>query len=249
MLQLYVIGIGAGDPAHLTMQAVDALGRLDVVLLVDKGAAADDLMQLRAEILDRYLPPERRPRIVRIQDPERDRSASAYGEAVAAWRDERATRYEAALAELGPDETAGFLVWGDPSLYDGTLLILDDLLARGRLAFEHTVIPGITSVSALAASHRRPLNEAGESIAITTGRRVAHGLPDAENVVVMLDGGEAWLALPDDLDIWWGAFLGTADEVLVAGRLGDCRDEIARRRADLKVAKGWMFDTYLLRRP
>ena len=248
MLHLYVIGIGAGDPSHVTMQAVEALNRLDVVLLVDKGGAADDLAQLREQILARYVPADRQPRVVRIEDPVRDRAAAAYGDAVAAWRDERAARYEAALAALGPDETAGFLVWGDPSLYDGTLLILDDLLARGRVSFEHRVIPGITSVSALAASHRRPLNEAGESIAITTGRRVAAGLPEAENVVVMLDGSEAWRDLPGELDIWWGAFLGTSDEVLIAGRLGDCRDEIAERRTRMKAEKGWMFDTYLLRR-
>jgi precorrin-6A synthase len=249
MLHLYVIGIGAGDPAHVTVQAVDALNRLDVVLLVDKGGAADDLAHLREEILARYIPGHRRPRVVRIEDPVRDRSAVGYGAAVLAWRDERAALYEAALADLGPDDTAGFLVWGDPSLYDGTLLILDDILARGRVRFEHTVIPGITSVSALAASHRRPLNEAGESIAVTTGRRVSVALPDAENVVVMVDGGEAWRGLPDDLHIWWGAFLGTSDEVLVAGRLGNCRDEIAETRTRMKAEKGWMFDTYLLRRP
>lgn len=248
MLHVYVIGIGAGDPSHVTMQAVEALNQLDVVLLVDKGSAADDLARLREEILTRYIPADRQPRTVRVEDPVRDRNAAGYSDAVAAWRDERAARYEAALATLGPDETVGFLVWGDPSLYDGTLLILDDILARGRVRFEHTVIPGITSVSALAAGHRVPLNHAGESIAVTTGRRVAVSVPDAENVVVMLDGGEAWRTLPDDLYIWWGAFLGTGDEALVAGRLGACRDEIAETRTRLKADKGWMFDTYLLRR-
>ena len=249
MLHIYVIGIGAGDPAHVTMQAVEALNQLDVVLLVEKGGAADELARLREEILTRYIPADQRPRVVRIEDPVRDRTAAGYGEAVAAWRDERAARYEAALASLSPDDRAGFLVWGDPSLYDGTLLILDDILDRGRVRFEHTVIPGITSISALAASHRRPLNHAGEAIAITTGRRVASAVPDAENVVVMLDGAEGWRTLPDDLHIWWGAFLGTSDEALVAGRLGDCRSEIAETRSRLKAEKGWMFDTYLLRRP
>jgi len=249
MLHICVIGIGAGNPAHLTMQAIEALNRLDVVLLVDKSGPADELAQLREEILARYVAADRRPRLVRIEDPVRDRTAVAYGDAVAAWRDERAARYEAALSTLGPEETAGFLVWGDPSLYDGTLLILDDVLHRGRISFEHHVIPGISSVSALAASHRRPVNQAGEAIAITTGRRVATGLPDAENIVVMLDGSQAWQELPDDLEIWWGAYLGTSDEVLVAGRLGDCRAEIAECRARMKEQKGWMFDTYLLRRP
>lgn len=248
MLQLYVIGIGAGDPSQVTVQAVDVLNRLDVVVLVDKGEVAPELGQLRTQVLARYVPADRQPRLVRIEDPARDRTADAYAGAVVAWREARAARYEAALAALGPDETAGFLVLGDPSLYDGTLLILDDLLTRGKVAFEHRVIPGITSVSALAASHRRPLNLPGESIMVTTGRRVAQGLPEDANIVVMLDGGEAWRTLPDDLHIWWGAFLGTPDEVTVSGRLGDCRDRLAATRTRLKEAKGWMFDTYLLRR-
>jgi precorrin-6A synthase len=248
VLQLYVVGIGAGDPGHVTVQAVEVLNRLDVVLLVDKGEAAPELAQLRSDILARYVPADRRPRSVRIEDPARDRKADAYAEAVVAWREERAARYEAALADLGPDEVAGFLVLGDPSLYDGTLLILDDLLARGNVAFEHHVVPGITSVSALAASHARALNLPGESITITTGRRVAQRLPDDPNIVVMLDGDEAWRSLPDDLHIWWGAFLGTPDEVTVQGRLGDCRDRLAETRSRLKADKGWMFDTYLLRR-
>ena len=32
---------------------------------------------------------------------------------------------------------------------------------------------------------------------------------------------------PKDLDIYWGAYLGTEDEVLVSGRLSERIDEIA----------------------
>ena len=53
---------------------------------------------------------------------------------------------------------------------------------------------------------------------------------------------------PEGIDIYWGAFLGTGDEILISGRLCDTAQEIARVRAEAKARKGWMFDTYLLRR-
>ena len=36
---VYVIGIGAGDPEHLTLQAVAAMNRVDVFFTIDKGEA------------------------------------------------------------------------------------------------------------------------------------------------------------------------------------------------------------------
>ena len=65
----------------------------------------------------------------------------------------------------------------------------------------------------------------------------------------MLDGRTAFAALPDaDLDIYWGAYLGTPDEIVVAGALRAVKDEICRRRAEARARKGWIMDTYLLRR-
>ena len=49
-------------------------------------------------------------------------------------------------------------------------------------------------------------------------------------------------------EIFWGAFLGSADEILITGPLDDVADEIVRVRAEARLRKGWMFDTYLLRR-
>ena len=43
MRTIYVIGIGAGDPEHLTVQAIAAMNRVDVFFIIDKGAAKDDL--------------------------------------------------------------------------------------------------------------------------------------------------------------------------------------------------------------
>jgi len=247
---LSIIGIGVGDPDHLTLQAVAALRRAQVVFVLDKGAATADLVRLRREVCERHLR-EGAYRIVEAPDPPRDRDAPEYAAAVAEWHERRAQLYERLLAdELGDDGRGAILVWGDPSLYDGTLRIVERILARGRLPLEVEVVPGITSVQALAARHRIPLNRIGGSVHITTGRRLAQGLPDgADDVVVMLDGEEAFATVPgDDFDIYWGAQLGTDDEVLLSGNLGETADEIARVRAEARAARGWVMDTYLLRR-
>jgi precorrin-6A synthase len=242
-----VIGIGAGDPEHVTIQAVAGLNRTDVLLVVDKGEAGADLAAVRDAVLDRHLEPSRAPRRVTIPEISRDRTPSDYQGTIDGWRAARAAAYADAISAVGDDETASFLVWGDPAIYDGTVSLLDEL--RSTVDFELEVLPGVSSATALAAAHRVPLNQVGESILFTTGRRLRErGIPESvDNVVVFLDAGEAWRTLDVDADIWWGAFLATDDEVLVSGRLADVRDEIAEVRSEARERKGWMFDTYLLR--
>jgi precorrin-6A synthase len=250
MRTLLVIGIGTGNPEHVTIQAVRALNTVDVVFALDKGREKADLVELRREICARYLT-ERPYRFVEAQDPERDRNPADYGATVEAWHAARAALYETMIeGELGEAGTGAILVWGDPSLYDSTLRILERILARGRLALAVRVIPGITSVQALAAGHRIPLNRIGGPIHITTGRQVAEGLPaGADTTVVMLDGHPRFDHLDPDLTIYWGAYLGTADEILVAGRLGTVAAEILDVRAAARARHGWIMDTYLLRAP
>jgi precorrin-6A synthase len=128
--------------------------------------------------------------------------------------------------------------------------VLEQILARGAVEFEHEVVPGITSVQALTARHRIPLNRVGRAVQITTGRRLAGGFPDGvEEVVVMLDADCSFTRLQDqDMEIHWGAYLGMDDEILVSGPLREVADEIVRRRAEARERKGWIMDAYLLRR-
>jgi precorrin-6A synthase len=105
-------------------------------------------------------------------------------------------------------------------------------------------------VQALTARHRILLNRVGGAVHLTTGRRLAQEFPpNADDVVVMLDSELVCRAHLDlDLDIYWGAYLGTPDELLVAGKLVDVVDEIVAVRAAARERKGWVMDTYLLRR-
>ena len=122
---IHVIGIGAGDPDYLTVQAIAALNDTQVFFAMDKGEAKSDLVALRREICARFI---REPgyRFVELPDPKR--------------------------AADGPDTR-----------------------------------------------------------------------------------------------IWWGAYLGTEDELLVAGTVGEVGTQIVALRAQARTRRGWIMDTYLLR--
>jgi precorrin-6A synthase len=244
-----VIGIGAGDPDLVTAQAVRALNKADVVFVMDKGDDKADLAALRREICERCI--DGPYRTVTAPDPERDLRGPSYRTDVAAWHEQRVDIYEGFIRdELHDGECGAFLVWGDPSLYDSTLRILDQVADRGATAFTVEVVPGISSVQVLAARFAIALHGVGAPVHITTGRRLAAGWPDgADDVVVMLDGRCSFTHIdPAGVTIYWGAYLGTADEILVSGPLAEVADEIQRVRARARDRKGWMFDTYLLRR-
>jgi precorrin-6A synthase len=247
---LLVVGIGSGDPRQLTGQAVDALARADVVLVLEKekGDDGDALAAFRRALLGEGMAGDHR--VVVRSDPERDRAAGDYLGSVAAWHEARVDVYEQVLREeLAEGEVAAVLVWGDPSLYDSTLRIVDRLHERDTVAFEHEVVPGISSVQALCAAHRIPLNRVGGSVLVTTGRRLAEGKPEGvDDVVVLLDGSCAFQEVDAErAHIWWGAYLGMPEQVLISGPLAECRDQIVERRAALRAEHGWIFDAYLIR--
>lgn len=251
MKRILLIGIGAGDPEQITVQAIKALNRTQVFFLLDKGPDSEELLRWRKEICSLYL--QRQDcRWVEVRDPQRDDHRQAYAQGVEAWHAQRAQLFERLIGEhLGENETGALLVWGDPALYDGSLRILERILARGRQVFEYEVIPGITSVQALAARHRIPLNRIGEPVRILPGRRLADCAPgDIRNEVVMLDAHCTFERfLGQDLEIYWGAYLGTPDEILMAGKLDELCEPIRHARHQARLRKGWIMDTYLLRKP
>jgi precorrin-6A synthase len=251
MRKILIIGMGAGHPEHITIQAINALRRVDVLFIIDKGSDKEDLAQLRHEICARYVP-DKPLRTVTIPDPARDRNPADYPAAVETWHEQRARVYEASFAEqLEETQCGAFLVWGDPSLYDSTIRIVEQIAARGTVEFDYEVIPGITSIQALTARHRIALNQIGAPVEITTGRRLAaQPQPLSIDTVVLLDGDCSFKVLADEqLQIYWGAYLGTADEILLSGPLGEISATIQQTRAAARQRKGWIMDTYLLRKP
>lgn len=247
-----VVGIGPGNTDQITVEAIKALRGADFFLLVTKRRETEELVEIREQILDRHVGGDWRSHTIFVQDAERGRSedASEQAEAVAEWRAERARRFADVLREVPSGARVAVLAWGDPALYDSTLGVLEDVRSNGGAELEIRVVPGISSIQALAAGHRIGLNRVGGAVELTTGRRLAAGLPrEADDVVVLLDGSCAFRDVDEEgVELFWGAYLGTPDELLIAGPLEETAEEVVRVRAEAKERKGWMFDTYLLRR-
>jgi precorrin-6A synthase len=249
MIELTLIGIGTGNPQHLTLQAVEALNEQDLILIPNKGESKDDLAGLRREICAQTLRTDG-PQIVEFQLPVRDEATKDYRKRVDDWHDEIAEIWLRNIrAHLPEGGKVGFLVWGDPSLYDSTMRIADRLQRVTEL--ETRVIPGITSIQALTAGHVIPLNEINGPVVITTGRQIRDsGWPEgADSVVVMLDGACSFQHLdPEGIQIWWSAFAGMPQEITLSGALNEVGEQIIQNRADARADHGWIMDIYLLRR-
>jgi precorrin-6A synthase len=251
MKTILIIGIGAGDPDYITMQAIKALNRVDVFFLMDKGPAKQKLRALREELCRQHIK-GRAYRFAEAESPPRDMAPADYRACVDDLNREKQDVFERMIdADMRHGETAGILVWGDPMLYDSTIRNIEAIARTGRHDIEYEVIPGITAVQALAARHKIPLNRIAEPVLLTTGRRLAEGFPPGiDSVVVMLDGEDTYRRFADqDMEIHWGAYLGTPDEILISGKVADVAEVIHRRRAEARKANGWIMDTYLMRRP
>lgn len=242
--RLLVIGIGMGDPAALTFRAVEAINHAEVFFFLDKGEAAGELIALREEILRAH---RRAPfRAVTVESPKRT-AEGGYRAGVEAWHAARAALFAKLIGEeIGEGGTGAFLVWGDPMLYDSTLRVLE-AARHAAPPFEIEVIPGITAIQALCAAHKIPLNGIGEAVEVTTGRRVAARTPEGA-FVALLDDGTGLKALMErgwPGHVWWGACLGTPDEMLMSGRLSEVGEAILRARAEVRARKGWVMDVWL----
>ncbi len=251
--RVLVIGIAAGEPGQLTGDAVAAMGQVEVFLAADKRSEVGELLALRRRLCDAVLGAGFR--LVAVPDPERDAGPdrASYEAAVSDWHRARAAADVAAIrSELPSGGTVGYLVWGDPSLYDSTLRKVA-LIAELGLPITVEVFPGLSSPTLLAAAHQITLNRVGLPVHITTGRRLADDWAVVPgDVLVMLDGRDHLAALAErapDAYVYWGALLGLSDQSLVAGRLGDVVGQIAAKRAALRAEHGWVMDTYLVRRP
>ncbi|MDZ4391961.1 precorrin-6A synthase (deacetylating) [Cypionkella sp.] len=243
MFDLTLIGIGTGNPDHLTLQAIKAINAADLILIPRKGAGKADLAELRLAICRDVLT-NPVTRIVEFDLPVRDETIADYKARVEDWHDRIAGVWKAAIGESAQ---VALLVWGDPSLYDSTLRIAARLVPADRVH----VVPGVTSIHALTAAHGVALNEIGEPFIVTTGRKLREeGFPaGVDTAVVMLDGECSFRSIdPTGVRIWWGGYVGMKEEIIVEGALAEVGARIVSLREKARAAHGWIMDIYLLRR-
>lgn len=249
MIELVLVGIGTGNPDHLTLQAVKALNAVDLVMIPRKGDSKADLAELRRTICAEVVTNP----VVRIAEfdlPVRDAQNASYRAGVDDWHDAIAGVWERTIRDhCGTTGRIALLVWGDPSLYDSTLRIAGRV--GQRMTVSVRVIPGITALQTLTAAHAIPVNDIGAPFVVTTGRRLRdEGWPQGvDTVAVMLDGECSFQCLsPEGVHIWWGAYVGMPEEIILSGPLAETGAAILERRAAARQAHGWIMDIYVLRR-
>lgn len=247
MIKLNLVGIGTGNPEHLTLQAIRALNGADVILIPRKGSEKSSLAKLRRTICSDIIT-NPSTRLIEFDLPQRDQDNGSYTCGVDDWHDAIASIWAEAIREHLPSGgSVSFMVWGDPSLFDSTMRIADRLDPVPLVQ----VIPGITSIQALTASHVMPLNEIGAPFLVTTGRRLRNsGWPScADTLIIMLDGDCAFQHLNSTgVTIWWGAYVGMPEEIILSGSLADTGPRIISARAEARARHGWLMDIYILKR-
>lgn len=238
MPEVRVLGFGMG-PQHVTPEVAAALAGCDYALAVQKGDD-DPLLEVRRAVAAAH-----GVELVVVRDPERDRSPgldrTGYEGAVADWYAARLAAYRAVISARGG--VCAFLVWGDPSLYDGTIRIVREL------GVDFDVLPGISAPQVLSARHGVVLHEVGQPVHVTTARRLRADVAAGQrNVVVMLTAGVDLDGF-EDWSIWWGANLGGVGERLVSGIVRDVVGDVEAAREAAKAEAGWVMDLFLLRAP
>lgn len=240
--KIYLIGMGPGDPKYLTLYAVETIKKLKLFLIPAKTGKKSDLTQMRKKIIS-FVKRKKDYRIIEIPFPER-KKGDKYKNLVEEWREIKANILKNIL-QKETEKEAGFIVWGDPSLYDGYIEIFKNL--QKKLNFEIEIIPGISAFQVLSAKHKVSLTQIAGTTIFTTPRQLRKMKNIECNTVVFLDNYKTYKIFANsDLKIYWGAYLGTEKEVLFSGRLKDIIEELIRLRDKLKKEKGWIMETYFL---
>jgi precorrin-2/cobalt-factor-2 C20-methyltransferase len=176
------IGVGPGDPALLTLGAIDVLRRADRVV----APTTDRDMPGRAESIVRAaLPDLGIDRLVFDMSPD-----DSGGEAARTASHLAAARL--LLPWLGEGERVAFATLGDPNIYSTFPSLVH---ALGRLGWHGDVatVPGITAFQALAAETGTVLLDGTESLSLVTALdgvgHVADALEDPERAIVVYKGG------------------------------------------------------------
>lgn len=244
MIELLLIGIGTGNPDHITRQAEKAIASADWIMIPTKGDNKADLADLRHDICAQIAGVDL-SRILEFELPVRD-PAIPYVDRVQHWHDAIADVWQETIQVNIKTGKVALLIWGDPSLYDSSLRIASRLNPAPKI----TVLPGLTSLQVLTAAHAIPINELAHPFVVTTGRQLRdNGWPTGmDTVAVMLDGECSFQSLENqNCQIYWGAYVGMKEEILIQGPLDQVTEQIVEMRAKARENHGWIMDIYVLK--
>lgn len=149
------IGVGPGDPELITLKAVKALKTADVIC-VPKSHASKPSMALgmiRQIVKERQHPPEMLELVFPMTKDEVNLKKL--------W----AENAKIVSAKVKAGKTLVFITLGDPMLYS-TFMYLYRSIKQSYPNVQLEIVPGVTSVTAAAASAQLPLAEKDEVVSI-----------------------------------------------------------------------------------
>jgi len=241
--KLYLIGIGPGDPKYLTLEAKELMERLEIFFVPEKKEGKSELTQKRLEII-KFVKGNKPFRVVNLPFPERERGLN-YREKVKEWRSQKARILKVAL-EKEEKEEAGFLIWGDPSLYDGHIDMMKEV--ERELEIEWEVVPGLSSFQVLSARAKVSLTNIATPLSFHTPRTLRKLKELEYPVVVFLDNYETFQLFKEkELEICWGAYVGNEEELILKGPFKELAPIIKAQRKTLKEKKGYLMEIYFLK--
>ena len=204
------VGVGPGDPDHVTVKALRTLEAADVILVPRTEARAGGVGRAE-EIVCAHLP-AKTAAIRRIPFSMAEHRGVGQRRA-SAWEASATTAIEA--FEAGAKRVA-FATVGDASVFS-TFSYLCDLVSR-RVEVTIEVIPGITAMQAIAATSRTPLVEGQEILSLvpwTVGPETLARVCEVSDTVVVYKGGREMTELRAVLEAQ-----GRLDEAILGTDLG-----------------------------
>lgn len=171
------IGVGPGDPELLTLKAAKALKEADVICIPKSHANKPSMAlgMVKGILSERKKPAEMLELVFPMtKDDLNNRKLWVENAAIVA-----------AKAKKG---NVAFITLGDPMLYS-TFLYLYECVKETYPEIELEIIPGVTSVTAVAASSKLPLAEKEEVVTIIPSdlnpSKIEEAAKHADNIVFM----------------------------------------------------------------
>jgi precorrin-2/cobalt-factor-2 C20-methyltransferase len=220
-MKLFCVGCGPGDPDLLTVRAVNLIKSAEVIFAP---TAREGKPSIALSVVEKYI--DRSAKTVSLIFPMvKDReSLKDY------WK--RNAEEIAGVVRSGKNVI--YLTVGDPALYS-TWIYIHRELKRNHKDVDIEIVPGITSIFAIAAKAKISLAEGEETVAVVPAcydmDRVRRTANACDTVIFLKDGryfdsvvdmlGEA--GFPDDATIAIAQDVSDEGEILEVKKLSDLR--------------------------
>ncbi|MGC9017453.1 MAG: precorrin-2 C(20)-methyltransferase [Caldimicrobium sp.] len=153
-MKLYVVGVGPGDPELITLKALNILRKVSLIFFPTGGKET-----LALSIVEALIPLKEKTLVELYFPMKKNEDLSSH------WENLSQIIYK----ELTEKKEGVFITLGDPAFYS-TFFYLKPYLEEKEVSLE--VIPGISSISALASKFAIPLGLNKEEVLVTNAENL-----------------------------------------------------------------------------